>query len=279
MNTRFRSCLALLFLFAAVAPALAQDPEDQLLRGAEWEARGDAAHAAEAYARVLELRPGDEFALCRLGLLTFHARRMAEARQDFEAVLAVNPDNILARSMRGLLALREGRAEAAREDFTAALALDPAAPLPNIGMAATLLLAGREAEALDRLAAARPGAGDDPVLLAVWRDMARGLGLPVAARLAQDDLVEGAPRDPAALVELGWSLLAVGETELARNAWRQTLRLAPGDAAARAALSASLRDEAVRAEAAGDAPRLKRLLREAEEAERGGGPARPAARQ
>lgn len=265
-------------LLLAASPVLAQDPEEQLMRGAEWEARGDAARAAEAYARALAQRPGDEFALCRLGFLDFHARRPGEARARFEAVLAVNPGNILARSMRGVLLLREGKNDAAREDFEAALGRESAAVLPNLGLAAALLAEGREAEALDRLAAARTLVGEDPQLLSAWRDMARGLGLPMAARLAQDELVELAPRDPAALVELGWSLRALGEDELARNAWRQALRLAPGDAAAQKALAGSLRLDAAVLREAGEDKRAERFLREAEETVRGGS-ARPAARQ
>lgn len=265
-------------LVLAASPVLAQDPEEQLMRGAEWEARGDPARAAEAYDRALAHRPGDEFALCRLGLLDFHARRPGDARARFEAVLAANPGNILARSMRGMLLLREGKNDAAREDFEAALVRDGAAVLPNLGLAAVLLAEGREAEALDRLAAARPLAGDDPRLLSAWRDMSRGLGLPMAARLAQDELVELAPRDPSALVELGWSLRALREDELARNAWRQALRLAPGDAGARKALAGSLRSDAAVLREAGEEKRAERFLREAEETERGG-PTRPAPRQ
>lgn len=251
------------------SPVQAQDPEDLLLRGAEWEARGDMAHAAESYARALAIDPGNAFILCRLGLLELRARRPAEAQARFAAVLEADPNNILARSMHGFLLLREGKAEHAREDFEAALAQAPSAPLPCLGMAALLLAQGKEEEALDRFAAARPGAGDDPEILTVWRDMARGLGLPVNARLAQDGLVELAPRDPSALNELGWSLLAVGQAELARNAWTQSLRLNPGDMAARSALAASLRTAAEAAAASGEDKRAERLRRDAEETERG----------
>jgi len=265
--------LLALFLLAVLRgdPALAQDPEDQLLRGGEWEARNDTAHAAEAYERVLKLLPGDEFALCRLGLLDFQARRLVEAKARFEAVLAANPGNILARSMHGFLLLREGKLADAEMDFAAALAADPASALSGLGMAAVRLTQGKEAEALTLLGTARPAAGDDLVTLAVWRDMARGLGLPMNARLAEDGLLEMAPRDPAVLTELGWSLLSLGEGELARNAWTQALRLAPGDAAARSALASSLRTEADAAAAAGDEKRAARLLRDAEDAERGRG--------
>ena len=113
----------------------------------------------------------------------------------------------------------------AEMDFAAALAADPASALSGLGMAAVRLTQGKEAEALTLLGTARPAAGDDLVTLAVWRDMARGLGLPMNARLAEDGLLEMAPRDPAVLTELGWSLLSLGEGELARNAWTQALRI------------------------------------------------------
>ncbi|EPR44062.1 Tetratricopeptide repeat-containing protein [Desulfovibrio sp. X2] len=264
----FVLAVACLLLWPRTAGA--QDPEDQLVRAAEWEARGQPGRAAEAYSRVLAVRPRDPYALYRLGVLDFLARRYSAAAGRFDAVLAVDPENLLALAMRGMLALQTGQRDAARRDFTQALRLDPNAPLPGLGLTFVLLADGKRDEALACFERARKDAQDDPGLLRLCVELARAEALPANARVAQDVLVELAPRDAGALIELGWCLLAVGEQELAMNAWRQTLRLVPGEAGAVFALDWSLREAADRADAAGDTALAARRRREADDLHRPG---------
>lgn len=123
--------------------------------------KGLAAPAEEAYARALELRPGDYAASVDLGVLRLGQGKPAEAEALFAAAAKGRPGEPEAWTNLGLARRAQGDYKGAREALEKALAADPtfAPALKNLGLVHEKYL-GRPADALpyyDRYLAVRPG--------------------------------------------------------------------------------------------------------------------------
>lgn len=96
---------------------------------------GDLAAAEEAYLRVLELAPSDQYALYNLGQINQTRGELATARTYYDQALAIDPNMVSALYNRGL-ALRDlGEIQLAITDLRRVIELEPdnAASMFNLG--------------------------------------------------------------------------------------------------------------------------------------------------
>lgn len=93
--------------------------------------------AAQAYAKALELNPGDAIAHVNLGWLQYRAGQWGEAITHYQAVLATGP-SIHAQFNLGLAYLAKGEVEAARSAYVQAITRFGAAAGERIGAARDL---------------------------------------------------------------------------------------------------------------------------------------------
>lgn len=265
MNARITVVLCLLWIAVPCTHLSASgfDAEDHLARAVEWEARGQPDRAAIEYGRALAARPDDAYTLCALGRLLLFEGNETQATERFEAALAVDPGNLLAMELLGMAALGRDDTEEAYALFSSVLDLDPKRSHAHLGMAVARLSQGENEVAFEHLFAALETAQSDPEESALVRDVFSWIGLAHSARLAQERVVQARPRDPAAVADLGWRLLADGDESLADSAFRQALRLDPLRAEAALPLAWMLLDAASRLEESGSRERAARLADEA----------------
>jgi tetratricopeptide (TPR) repeat protein len=124
--------------------------------------RGDFASSRIAYAKALELRPGDPRVLSALGQLHNRAGAWTEAIAAIQASLATDPDQPLAWANLGIAFAGTGDPVAARNAYEEALRLDPFESVAHFNLGNLHQRAGRwedAAEAYARAVQSDPGLG------------------------------------------------------------------------------------------------------------------------
>jgi spermidine synthase len=157
------------------------------------------AEAVGHFLDALEILPDDPGILLRLGMAYARLDRKEEAIEAYTSALEAAPDDYDTRLALGNLLLREGRAAEAREHFRQASLSAPDRPYAHFNMGLTF-------------AAERN-----------WD----------SAKESFQKAVSAAPDFAPAYFQLGNVLLATGDAEGARQAWETTLRLDPGNKAAK----------------------------------------------
>lgn len=98
---------------------------DDLSDGRTPQAREALGHAREAYAKAIELSPGDEKARCNLGALFFRRHQYPEAMEQFRAVLDTNPESALAHYNLAIMFAESRMYREARVEWELAAKYDP----------------------------------------------------------------------------------------------------------------------------------------------------------
>ncbi|GFK92580.1 Beta-barrel assembly-enhancing protease [Fundidesulfovibrio magnetotacticus] len=238
-------------------------------------AQGNRSEAVREFQSYLALVPGDTKVQELLAGLLAEEGRAEEALRQAEAVLAERPGLPRMRLIRANLLVRLGRDDEAAKDFEQALAdggQDRELALQAAsGLAGIRLRQGRPAEALALLEALdKPVPVTSPVATLLRAQALVALGRPVEAQALLAKSLEAAatPQDKAEVLDL-WAkaLEDQGDLEGARERLLESLRTAPGRAAALRALA----ENAIRRKAPEEAVEY---ARQAEAAE-----ASPAARE
>lgn len=218
----------------------------------------DARAAAAALERAIEGGAGFPAAWWNLGNVQLDLGDLAAASDSMARAAALAPNSPETFIGLGRVALLEGDAESAIERLESALALDPNNAEAHGFLAQAYARTGRDADAdrHARLADYHDQGEDrsmaDPVLTEMIGKGVSTRWLTRRARALHEEgkigeaaalfaqALEDAPNDPAALVGLGVSLQAGGETARARDHYRRALQLEPKNVEALSNLGLSL---------------------------------------
>ena len=151
-------------------------PEARLGLGNALFRQGELAAAEEQIREAIRLRPIYPDALFNLGLVLMDQQRWQDAAQAFQGTLGADPNSIDAYAYLGLAQLRAQNTEAALQTFARGAFRAPGNPQLCEGQAASLLLAGQPAEALDEVARGHGLQADEASLLIVTALAERQLG-------------------------------------------------------------------------------------------------------
>ena len=202
---------------------------------------GARAHAADFFARALELEPDYLAALVWLGRMALDEGRTADASAAFERALAVDPASAAALAGAGRAVLAAGDAARAVSYLERALALAPAAGSLHYSLGMAHRALGNLEAAQSHLA--RRGDGVPAPPDALMRDYdallrsalayeIRGMQAMDGRRFAEAASIFRAglaetPDDPSLRHRLGTALMMAGDAAGAIAAFEETLRLAP----------------------------------------------------
>lgn len=165
---------------------------DHAVRGFCAARAGDAAGAAQAYARAAALEPGNADLAYRAGLQSLLARA-PEALRFAERAVQLAPREPRHLALRGLVALHGGRGAEAQAWFERALVLAPRDASLHRNLGKSLALQSRDGEALERFEAAlRLDPADTEASVELVRLLARAGRTPEAAARLREAL----ERDP-----------------------------------------------------------------------------------
>lgn len=217
---------------ASLENALRLSPDDfrsVYLLGTLHQHEGRMEKAADAYGRALELRPADLAARLRLAEVRLDQERLADARALFEGALDDGSGAAYAHYGLGRIAWAEGRSRDALDHFGRALELQPQATALYYHLALAQRALGQREAAQESLA--RRGEVEvrfpDPVALEVQRRATGAGALLVLGRISRDE----------------------GHLEEAERRFREAVRMAPDNVAARRALASILEQQGRREEA------------------------------
>jgi tetratricopeptide (TPR) repeat protein len=229
---------------ARVAAQLAQYPDDAalLLIAARLDLQASDDSAGETkLRRVVELAPATLQAYSLLGGLYIREKKLDEARREFEALAARHSNPIGAHTMVGMiLQMHDNPAEAIKA-YERALKIDPSAPVAANNLAFLYAdTGGNLDQALALAKAAADRLPDEPAVTDTLGWVYYKKQLPALAVSAFEQAVQKAPRNPEFQYHLGLAYAQSGDTQKARRALEEALRLSPtfdGAAGARQALS------------------------------------------
>ncbi len=207
---------------------LKDDPSyRQLLVGRSLGSLGYWDLAAQAFNRSVELNPNYAEAWAFLGEAYQHLDK--NGYPDLEKAQQLGPDSITVQALLALYWRRQGQPEKALPTLQAVAAAEPRQAAWQIELGTTLADMGEINQALAYFQHAvelEPGSAPYWELLAQFTITnslnLRTLGLP-AARQA----VILAPRDPAALATMGWSMYALGDMQEAERFYLRALQANP----------------------------------------------------
>ncbi len=117
-------------LLKEAAPAL-NDPEVWGNLGMAYAMSGDMAHGAEAFEKVLQLRPDMQDARAQLAAFYARMNRMDDAMRLIDEAVAAEPDNARFIMQRGIILAMQGKRDEAKAAFEKARQLDPQLPIPK----------------------------------------------------------------------------------------------------------------------------------------------------
>jgi tetratricopeptide (TPR) repeat protein len=218
----------------------------------------DARAAADALERAIEGGARFPAAWWNLGNVQLDLGDLAGASDSMSRAAALAPNSPETATGLGRVALLEGDTDAAIERFQAALALDPNSSEAHGFLAQAYGRVGRDADAdrHARLADYYDQGEDrsmaDPVLTEMISKGVSTRWLTRRARALHEEgkigeaaalfaqALEAAPNDPAALIGLGVSLQAGGETARARDYYRKALQIEADNVEALSNLGLSL---------------------------------------
>ena len=238
---------------------------------------GDLDRAADLYAQVRKLAPGQFDATHLSGVIALQRGDLSTAETLIKQALATKPKDPAALNNLGTTLLRARRLDEAREQFERAVKAQPAFADAQANLGRTLRQLGRVAEAVaplkrafaanaksaeiaDLLGASLLDTGDGRGAVAIFeagvkarpKDAQAWLHLAIASQMADDPKralaaadasLAIAPADPKALGQRGQALASLGEHGAAREAFAAAVRGAPGDAATQHNFGVYLREQ------------------------------------
>ena len=181
---------------------------------------GDLESAATAFARLLELAPGDGMARGQYSLVLDALGRAGEAHAEIEHALATPPIMPSLHNARGVRLLHRSQWGEAAETFRLVLAAEPLHAEARINLALALREMGHRDEALHDMATAEGQGNLDPLVLARLASMHGGQGDSAKAISLSKSALAAGPLLPDAHVSLAAEFLRSGE--LARG-WQEYL--------------------------------------------------------
>ncbi len=100
-------------------------PEPYILRGQIYAALKDNDRALETLQQAIAIDPTNDFALMRLGVISYNANEIDKATEFLDQALALNPDSKWAYLWKGVMASDGRDFEKAKTNFDKALRIDP----------------------------------------------------------------------------------------------------------------------------------------------------------
>ncbi|MEC7190772.1 MAG: tetratricopeptide repeat protein, partial [Pseudomonadota bacterium] len=100
-------------------------PEPYILRGQIYAALKDNNRALETLQQAIAIDPTNDFALMRLGVISYNANEIDKATEFLDQALALNPDSKWAYLWKGVMASDGRDFEKAKTNFDEALRIDP----------------------------------------------------------------------------------------------------------------------------------------------------------
>jgi tetratricopeptide (TPR) repeat protein len=214
-----------------VSARLAADPKNPalLLLGARIDLQGGDAAAGEAKLRtVVEVAPANMEAYSLLGSLYVRQKKLDEARREFETLASLQPKPVGARTAIGMILTIQNKPDEAIKAYQQALLLDPSAPVAANN---TAYLYAQRGENLDQaLALARAAASrlpDEPTVSDTVGWVYYKKQQPTLAVAEFEKSVAKTPNNPVFQYHLGLAYAGAGQTDKARRALEEALRLNP----------------------------------------------------
>jgi len=189
----------------------------------------------------VEVAPANMEAYSLLGSLYVRQKKLDEARREFETLASLQPKPVGARTAIGMILTIQNKPDEAIKAYQQALLLDPSAPVAANN---TAYLYAERGENLDQaLALARAAASrlpDEPTVSDTVGWVYYKKQQPTLAVPEFEKSVAKAPNNPVFQYHLGLAYAGAGQTDKARRALEEALRLNPsfdGAADARQALA------------------------------------------
>ena len=198
---------------------------DQLGQALARERRFEEAHSA--FARALQLRPGDKSVRHHVALAYAWSGDYIEALRRYEKLLEHHGGDVALRLDYGQTLAWDGRFDAAREQYELILSLDAqhVDALRHLGM--VLAWGGQYDEALAQFATAEKISPDNLALLRNKAEVLGWAGKQVEAAAMLEKVVELAPQDEESWMRLGRVYQWQGRIGKAQAALERALALAP----------------------------------------------------
>jgi putative PEP-CTERM system TPR-repeat lipoprotein len=215
------------------------DPEVLRVAAKVYLASGNNATAEDLLRRAIEADPLDCDAPALLAGLLTQSNRLADAVKAFDQTSQQQPDNLGAHVMAAILLHTAGKTADAKERYLAILKREPRVAIAANNLASIYIDEGenlKEAQELaERATELFPNhAGMRDTLGSLY--LRRQLPGPALNHFQRS--VDADPANPLYVYHLGLAYSQSGDKERAAVAFRQSLRLQPGFAAARTALAA-----------------------------------------
>ena len=244
-------CL-LLGLLCVSQPVWSEDVDDLVFKGSALSFQGKVDEAAQIFARVVSLDPGNEFARNQLGLMYAKQEKFKEAEQEFAAVVKHSPDNVFARTWLGVLQLNQGKVDAARKEFKTILSLDPSNANGYYFLGVMHAVDHDMATAVTYLRKAQSVGSDDPETHFRLAQAFAGMDMQANAKLEYERALTISPKFLKAINGLGWLCFNNGDAEKAISLWEKVLSISSNDPEARYNLAKVYNDRAYAAFSKGD---------------------------
>jgi tetratricopeptide (TPR) repeat protein len=226
-----KTLLALLVLFIAVSPSLAQSGNNtdlnlsRLADAAKAISLGDLRTAANLLDAVLDQSPRDPDALNLLGVVRAQEQKPGEAERLFRRALGAAPQHLGAHVNLAMLLLASKRELEARDLFGAAHRLAPDRADINLNLGMLYANTGDYRQALEFLRLVPPAAFTDDYYLAMARSLI-GLNRPADLRRLTNEFSEHGPGTPETTAEFAMLVAKGGLSDealmLLEGARRQT---------------------------------------------------------
>jgi len=212
--------------------ALQIDPKDaeawlMLAKVAEQQQEWRSAYSA--YAKTVELTPGNHEARIKLGNLLLAGNNVDEALAEADAVLATNPKNPAALALRGSATLRQGNSDAALTDAVAALQQAPE-QRDALALVAQIRIQQDDFPAAKQaLETALAVHSDDQRLMLALAGVSERLGDSQRTTSILRQLIEREPADLTHRTRLALYLAASGQADAAEQVLRDAVDALPGE--------------------------------------------------
>ncbi len=232
------------FASYSTTTAHAQNVQDLLIKGADYQYNGELDKAEKVFEKVIRQDPENEYALNQLGLIRAKKESFDKAYTAFKKVVKLSEDNTFARTWLGVLELHKNNLDAAFDQFRKTLRIDPNNANAYYFLGVIYSVEHNMKKSIEYLRKAQKVGSDDPETHYRLANAFSGLDMVYNARLGYERALELNPEYIKAINALGWLYYNQEEKEKAIKKWKKALEVSPNNSDSINNLAKVFNDEA-----------------------------------